>query len=277
MREDKIYLIKKNLKKFLMYTVLTAVVIISVFPFFWMLVGSTNVSADVTKGVMSFGGALKENWSSLSENNSVLRVFFNTMKVTVLSTAVSVLICAMAGYGFEKYRSRVKDIVYSCFLLAMMIPFAAIMIPLFKMMSSWNLLDSHIAVALPTLAMPFMVFFFRQNFMSFPTEVIESARIDGANEIRIFFTVVLPPMKSVMSAGIIYSFMKQWNNYLWPLIVIQSNEQKTFTLLLSSLSSAYFVDYGQLMLAIVLATLPILVMFLTMQKQFVNGITGSSK
>ena len=124
MRENNIYLWKKNFKKFLMYAVLTVVVIISVFPFFWMLVGSTNVSADVTKGVMTFGGALKVNWQSLSDNNSILRVFFNTVKVTVLSTAVSVLICAMAGYGFEKYRSRAKDIVYSCFLLAMMIPFA---------------------------------------------------------------------------------------------------------------------------------------------------------
>ena len=118
---------------------------------------------------------------------------------------------------------------------------------------------------------------FRQSFQSYPTELIEAARIDGANEFTIFFRLVMAPMKSTFAAGAIYAFMKQWNNYLWPLIVIQTNEKKTFTLLLSSLASAYYVDYGQLMLAIVLATIPIIIVFLTMQKQFVEGIVGSSK
>ena len=277
MNKEKLYKLRRKAGTVSMYLVLTCVVVVSVFPFFWMVIGATNSSVDITGGVMIFGKALRENWRNLTENASIVRVFFNTIKVTVLSTVLSVLICSMAGYGFEKYHMKGKEFLYSCFLLAMMIPFAAQMIPLFKMMSAWKLLDTHLAVVLPSLAMPFMVFFFRQNFKAFPTEVIESARIDGANEILIFFRVVLPPMKSVMAAGIIYAFMKQWNNYLWPLIAIQSNEQKTFTLLLSSLSSAYFVDYGQLMLAIVLATLPILIVFLTMQKEFVNGITGSCK
>ena len=159
----------------------------------------------------------------------------------------------------------------------MMIPFSAQMIPLFKMASKVNMLDSHAAVILPTIAMPFLVFFFRQNFQAYPTELIEAARVDGANEFQIFFKLVVTPMKSTFAAAAIYAFMKQWNNYLWPLIVIQSNEKKTFTLLLSSLSSAYYVDYGQLMLAIVLATLPIIIVFLTMQKQFVEGIVGTLK
>jgi len=242
-----------------------------------MVVGSTNTSAGITAGSMSFGSALKENWNNLLEKASVARIFFNTMKTTLISTFLSVLICSMAGYGFEKYRSRARNVLYKMFLLSMMIPFASQMIPLFKMMGKWNLLDTHIAIILPTLAMPFLIFFFRQSFISFPTEIIEAARIDGANEIKIFFFLVIPPMRATFAAGIIYAFMKQWNNYLWPLIVIQSNEQKTFTLLLSSLSSAYFVDYGQLMLAIVIATIPILIVFLTMQKHFVTGIVGSSK
>lgn len=196
---------------------------------------------------------------------------------TLIYTFISILICSMAGYGFEKYRSKGKNIVYSLFLFSMMIPFSAQMIPLFKMASKANMLNSHTAVILPTLAMPFLVFFFRQSFQSYPTELIEAARIDGANEFTIFFRLVMAPMKSTFAAGAIYAFMKQWNNYLWPLIVIQTNEKKTFTLLLSSLASAYYVDYGQLMLAIVLATIPIIIVFLTMQKQFVEGIVGSSK
>ncbi|MFT4145046.1 MAG: carbohydrate ABC transporter permease [Mobilitalea sp.] len=259
------------------YIILILAALVSVFPFFWMLVGSTNSSADVTLGSLSFGNLLGENWNNLVEKASILRIFVNSTKVTVIYTFLSVLVCSMAGYGFEKYRSKARNIVYSLFLLSMMIPFASQMIPLFKMMSKWNLLDTHTAVIIPTLAMPFLVFFFRQSFISFPTEIIEAARIDGAHELKIFFRLVIPPMKATFAAGIIYAFMKQWNNYLWPLIVLQTNEQKTFTLLLSSLSSAYFVDYGQLMLGIVIATIPILFVFLTMQKYFVTGIVGSSK
>jgi len=158
-----------------------------------------------------------------------------------------------------------------------MIPFAAQMIPLFKMMNAFNLIDNHLAIILPNISMPFLIFFFRQNFKAFPNELIEAARIDGLNEFQIFFKIVLPSMKSTVAAGAIYSFMKQWNNYLWPLIILQTNQQKTLTLFISSLSSAYFVDYGPLMLSIVLSTLPVIVIFITMQKQFVEGIVGTSK
>ncbi|TAH72753.1 MAG: carbohydrate ABC transporter permease [Anaerolineaceae bacterium] len=267
----------KKINGWITFIILLIAAVISVFPFFWMVVGSTNTSADVTMGTMSFGSALKVNWNNLVEKASLLRIFWNTAKTTLIYTFLSVLICSMAGYGFEKYRSKSRNLLYNVFLISMMIPFASQMIPLFKMMNKLKLMDTHTAIILPTLAMPFLIFFFRQSFISFPTEIIEASRIDGANELRIFFSLVLPPMRATFAAGFIYSFMKQWNNYLWPLIVLQSNEQKTFTLLLSSLSSAYFVDYGQLMLAIVLATLPILIVFLTMQKHFVTGIVGSSK
>lgn len=267
----------KKIRNVVMYFFLLMFVFVSVFPFYWMLTGATNSSVDITKGIINFGRNLKENWNNLQSTANVFLICANTIKITLIYTFLSVFICAMAGYGFEKYRSKGKNIVYALFLFSMMIPFSAQMIPLFKMASKVNMLDSHAAVILPTIAMPFLVFFFRQNFQSYPTELIEAARVDGANEFQIFFKLVMAPMKSTFAAAAIYAFMKQWNNYLWPLIVIQSNEKKTFTLLLSSLSSAYYVDYGQLMLAIVLATLPIIIVFLTMQKQFVEGIVGTSK
>lgn len=267
----------KYVKKFFLHLFLLAAVAVSIFPFYWMISGATNSSVDITKGVMTFGKSLGDNWNKLKESADILLVFWNTVKTTLIYTFLAILICSMAGYGFEKYRSKGKNIIYAMFLLSMMIPFSAQMIPLFKMASKANMLDSHTAIILPTIAMPFLVFFFRQNFQAYPTELIEAARMDGANEFRIFFQLVMLPMKSTFAAAAIYAFMKQWNNYLWPLIVIQSNEKKTFTLLLSSLSSAYYVDYGQLMLAIVLATLPIILVFLLMQKQFVEGIVGTSK
>ncbi len=271
---------EKTMKSFriiIIYTFLLSAVVISVFPFYWMISGATNASVDIIKGTMNFGKALKENWNNLQESANVLVVTWNSIKTTLIYTFFSILVCSMAGYGFEKYRSKGKNIVYAMFLLSMMIPFSAQMIPLFKMASKANLLNTHTAIILPTLAMPFLVFFFRQSFQAYPNELIEAARVDGANEYTIFFQLVFLPMKATFAAAAIYAFMKQWNNYLWPLIVIQSNDKKTFPLLLSSLASAYYVDYGQLMLAIVFATLPIIIVFLTMQKQFVEGIVGTSK
>lgn len=201
-------------KKVLLHIALLIVVLISIFPFIWMLTGATNKSVDVTGGVLRFGKSLGENWTNLQSSANVFLVFLNSMKITLIYTFVSILICSMAGYGFEKYRSKGKNLVYSLFLFSMMIPFSAQMIPLFKMASKANMLDSHTAVILPTLAMPFLVFFFRQSFQSYPTELIEAARIDGANEFTIFFRLVMAPMKSTFAAGAIYAFMKQWNNYL---------------------------------------------------------------
>ena len=114
-----------------------------------------NKSVDVTGGVLRFGKSLGENWTNLQSSANVFLVFLNSMKITLIYTFVSILICSMAGYGFEKYRSKGKNLVYSLFLFSMMIPFSAQMIPLFKMASKANMLDSHTAVILPTLAMPF--------------------------------------------------------------------------------------------------------------------------
>ena len=147
-------------KKVLLHIALLIVVLISIFPFIWMLTGATNKSVDVTSGALHFGKSLGENWANLQSSANVFLVFLNSMKITLIYTFISILICSMAGYGFEKYRSKGKNIVYSLFLFSMMIPFSAQMIPLFKMASKANMLNSHTAVILPTLAMPFLVFFF---------------------------------------------------------------------------------------------------------------------
>jgi lactose/L-arabinose transport system permease protein len=122
-----------------------------------------------------------------------------------------------------------------------------------------------------------MVFFFRQSFVNYPGEILEAARVDGASEVMTFFRIFIPSMKSTYAAAAIYTFMTSWNNYLWPLIVLQTNDQQTTTLLISSLSSAYNPDYGVIMSGISIATLPVIVIFFAFQKQFVEGMLGSVK
>jgi lactose/L-arabinose transport system permease protein len=268
---------KHKLTKYGMYLFLSIAAFVSLFPFYWMIVSSTNLSADITIGKYTFGSALLENFAKLNELVNLPLIFYNTAKIAIISTLVTLLISSMAGYGFETYKSKRRDTVYNALLLTMMIPFAALMIPLFTMMAKAGLLDTHAAVILPTIATVFIVFYFRQSTKAFPTELIDAARVDGVSEWRIFFFIYMPVMKSTYAAAFIIVFMTAWNNFLWPLIALQSPDLKTINLVLSALASSYFPDYGVIMVATVVATLPTLAVFFLMQKQFVAGLTGSVK
>ena len=183
----------------------------------------------------------------------------------------------MAGYGFEIFRSTKRDRVFSILLLSMMIPFAALMIPLFKLFSNLGLINTEIAVIIPSVATAFLIFFFRQNTKTFPKEILQAARVDGLNEWQAFLRIYMPTMKSTYAAAAIITFMNSWNAFLWPLIVLQTPDKKTLPLVISSLSSAYQPDYGVIMVAIIFATLPMIIIFFAMQRYFVEGMLGSVK
>lgn len=165
----------------------------------------------------------------------------------------------------------------SILLLAMMLPFVAIMIPLFKLFSSWKLVNTWIALALPSISTPFLIMMFRQAARSFPHDIIEASRLEGLSEIKIFFTMFLPIMKSTYGAAMTVTFMNAWNNYLWPTIILQDSNQVTMPMLVANLKSGYSVDYGMLMLGVLICTLPTAVIFLSLQKSFANGIAGAVK
>lgn len=278
MIEDSRMKLKHRVCSVLCYVILAIAAFCSIFPFYWMIVGATNHTNDIIRGKMTLGPAFLENLSRLLEVADLKQVLLNSLKITISTVVLSLLVTSMAAYGFEKYPSRIREKIYGIFILGMMIPFSAIMIPLFKMMSQVGLVDSAAAVVLPSITTTFLIFFFRQNFKLFPNALIEAARIDGASEMRIFFSMVIPSMKSTYAAAVIYAFMNSWNNYLWPLIILQSPENRTVTLMVSAVSAfTYRADYGLIMVAIVLVTIPTLIIFLTMQKQFVEGMVGAVK
>lgn len=268
---------KIRLSRIIIYLFLIIMFVVSVFPFYWMIVGMTNSAVDVIKGKMTFGNQFFHNAKILFSQYDVKRIFFNSIKVSTLTVLGSLAISSMAAYGFEFYPSKAREKTYAIILLSMMVPFAALMIPLFRLIVKFNLLNTHTGLIITSLASVFIIFFFRQSFKSFPKEIIQAARVDGAEEFKIFTSIVVPSMKSTYAAAAIYSFMTSWNAYLWPLIILQSDNQKTMTLLISSMSSAYFPEYGAIMLAIVIATLPMIIIFFTLQNYFVQGMTGSLK
>ncbi|NCB01506.1 MAG: carbohydrate ABC transporter permease [Spirochaetia bacterium] len=268
---------KSRVSSFFLYLFLSVSAFFSIFEFFWIVIGSTNSAVDIQTGKLTFGDQLIPNLTKLFGSSNMGGALFNSAKIAVLTVFLSLLVTSMAAYGFQMYKSKARENTYSFFMLTMMIPFASLMIPLFQIIVIFRLLNSHLAIILVASISVFMIFFFRQSFVNYQTEILQAARVDGAGELRIFFTIFFPSMRSTFAAGAIYSFMTSWNAYLWPLIVLQSNDKRTSTLLISSLSSSYTPDFGVIMTGIALATLPVIVVFFAFQKQFVQGMVGSVK
>lgn len=259
------------------YLFLTLFALFSLFPLYFMIVSATNSSRDVLGARMLPGGHLFENWQNLLATQDLGAAAYHSTVNAVVTTVLALLICSLAGYGFEIYHSRGKDFLMKIIMLAMMIPFAATMIPLFRLFANFGMINSTMAVVLPAVATPFLILLFRQSSRSFPHETLEAARIDGLGEISIFFRIYVPMMKPTFAAATVITFMAAWNSFLWPKVILVSNDYQTLPMLTSNLISGYVTDYGVLMLAVLIASLPTMIIFLALQKSFSNGIIGAIK
>lgn len=259
------------------YVFLTVSSLLSVFPLAWMLAAATNTSIDVIAGRLLPGRYLLENFRKLLEVSNLWQALFNSFKNAALLTFISLLVCSAAGYAFEIFHDKGKDRLMSVLLLSMMVPFATTMIPLFTLFGKLGLVNTTIGFMLPTVSTAFLIFLFRQSARNFPYDIVEAARMEGLGELRIFFQMFVPVMKPTYVAGITVTFMNAWNSYMWPLIVMQKPESRTMPLLVSNLIAGYTVDYGVLMLAVSISTIPTIAIFLVLQKHFAEGITGSVK
>lgn len=264
-------------RRALVYVLLSIAAFVSVFPFVWMMIGATNSSADIIKGKASIGTALITNATTFFTQIDAIRIFWNSAVIAGVATVLTLVVSSLAGYGFEMFRSRVRERIFALLLLMLSIPFAAMMVPLFVMFAQARLVNTFAAVILPTVASIFIIFYFRQATKAFPSELRDAAKIDGLKEWQIFFYVYMPVMRSTYAAATIIVFMTNWNNYLWPLIILQTAENKTITLIISALTSAYTPDYGMILFGTVLATLPTLFIFFLLQRRFVEGMLGAVK
>ena len=254
----------------------------SIFPLFWMLTAATNTTVDVSQGRLWFGSFGVENFKALLEGapffqSKLWSAMRNSFFYAAVQTVASLFICSLAGYGFELYHDKAKDALFGVLLMAMMIPGVATMIPLFTMMSKMKMLSSVWGFILPSLATPFMIMMFRQNSRNFPVEIMNAARIDGLSETGIFFKIYMPVMKSTYAAAAVITFMNAWNAYLWPRVVLNKSNAQTMPILIANLANGYTIDYGMLMMAVLFCSLPTIIIFFILQKQFAEGITGAVK
>lgn len=259
------------------YLFLIIASVISVFPLAWMLIAATNKSVDVIAGKLTLGTNLVENYRNLIAQQPLWSSFWNSCKYSFLVTVLALVVSSMAGYAFEIYRDRGKNLVYAVVLMTMMVPFVALMIPLFQIYSKVGLLNKAMGFVLPSVATPFLIMMFRTGAKAFPIDLIEASRLDGLNEFQIFFRMFMPTMKSTYAAAAVVTFMNAWNNYLWAKVIMSDSSTQTMPMLISSLISGYVTDYGMLMLAVLITTIPTAIVFFALQKNFVEGITGAVK
>lgn len=266
------------------YIFLIIVCFFSVFPIFWMITAATNNTVDIARGRIWFGDqaavnfkALLEAASSQGAGTSLAKFLQNSFVYAASQTVLCIFLCSLAGYGFELYHDKAKDKLFGILLMAMMVPAVATLIPLFTMMSKLGFLNSVAGFMLPAISTPFMIMMFRQNSRNFPVDIMEAARIDGLSEWAIFFRMYMPVMKSTYAAAAVITFMNAWNAYMWPRAVMTKNSAQTMQILLTNLSNGYVVDYGLLMMAVLFCSIPTMIIFFVMQKQFAEGITGAVK
>ena len=249
-----------KVKTTISYVILVLASFLSAFPLYYMISGATNASIDIVRGKLIPGTHLLENYRTLIETQNLGLAMFNSFRNAIVITVISLLVCSIAGYGFEIYHDKGKDILMNI-----------------KLFASWKLVNTWIALALPSISTPFLIMMFRQAARSFPHDIIEAARLEGLSEIKIFFTMFIPVMKSTYGAAMTVTFMNAWNNYLWPTIILQDKNEVTMPMLVANLKSGYSVDYGMLMLGVLICTLPTAIIFLCLQKSFANGIAGAVK
>ena len=219
-----------------------------------------------------------ENFSTALRVGQMPRWFLNSTIVTVITTLLTLVICAMAGYAFARIDFRGKRIVYPFVLAGLMVPKEAMFIPLFLMFADFDLQNTYVALILPRIATPLGVFIMTQFFKAIPKEIEEAAQIDGATRFTIFWRIMLPMSMPALTALAIFTFILTWNDYLWPLVIATRKEMFTLTTGLASLQGnfAQATELGSLMARGVIAIVPLLILFLIFQRNLIRGISVSS-
>ena len=245
------------------------------FPLLWCVLLSFKSNGEIMSAEAPFlpTKLVLDGYRRVLEDAPFFQWLFNSIVTAVAATALTAFTSCVAGYIFAKFRFRGKTVLFFAILATMMVPFQVTMIPLYLIVNKMQMLDSLLALIVPYMVSGFGVFLCRQFAESIPTEIIESGRIEGAGEWRIFFRLIMPMMKSGISALCIFTFMGRWNDYVWPLIALTSERKMTLPLALNYFNSNLFTDYNASMSAGVLVMLPLLIIYFIFQKQFVESIT----
>lgn len=255
------------------------VALIMLLPLILLLVSSFRAGSDLMRYGLNFNidwtNAHIENYKLLfSGQNNYFVWYKNSLVITVAQLVLALFLSACVGYGFAMYDFRFKNLLFGCVLLVMMIPTEIIILPLYRLIINMNVMDSMWGIILPYMVVPMLIFFFRQYLSGIPKDFLDAARVDGCSEYGIFLRIMMPLMKPSFAAMGIYQGMQSWNNFLWPMIVMRSQNKITLPVGLQSLMSPYGNNYDILIAGSCFAIIPILILFACFQSYFIEGMTA---
>lgn len=252
--------------------------IATAFPLFWMV----SVSFMPTGAASSFPPPLLprdptlENYRLMFANNAAGRYLLNSALIAAAVTGISLVFNTMAGYAFAKLRFRSREKIFRGLLGALVIPGQVAMIPLFALVKQLGLVSTYGGVIVPSMASVFGIFLVRQYALSIPDELLEAARMDGASETRIFRSIVVPLLKPILVTLAILTFLASWNDFMWPLIVLTEQKLHTLPVAIAGLSREHVQDNELMMAGAVITVVPVLVLFLALQRYYIAGILAGS-
>ncbi len=265
---------QQRLLKTFVYIFLAIGSFIMVVPFVWMVVTSFKPLDEINTYPPSFF-IRKPTFAAYIELFSIIpmgRYFMNSLIVTSAITLANIFFCSLAGYAFAKHRFFGRDKLFLLLVGSMMIPWQVNLIPSFVIIKKFGWLNSFYGLIIPAMSGAFGIFLMRQFIMNIPDDLIDAAKIDGCSEFTIYRRVILPLIQPALASLAIFTFMGQWNNFVWPLVVIYSSKMRTIPLALSVLNGQFGTNFAMVMAGAVIATLPVLIVFIAFQKYFIKGI-----
>lgn len=263
--------------RILLYAVLLFVAVLMLIPFAWMLSASFKLDKDVFIFPIQW---IPENprwlnYVDIWKKIPLAQFVLNTTKLTIIVTILQLLTSSFAAYAFAKLDFKFKNIIFLAYISTIAMPWQVYMVPQFMMMRSFGLNDTHLAIIFLQAFSAFGVFMMRQFYQGIPNELCEAARIDGMNEYRIYAKIMLPLSKPALSTLLIFTFVGTWNDFLGPMIYLKTESKKTLQIGLRMFISQYSSEYGLIMAASVLSLIPVLIVFLSLQKYFIEGIAST--
>ncbi|MCK4297580.1 MAG: carbohydrate ABC transporter permease [Candidatus Marinimicrobia bacterium] len=269
---------KPKLKKISLYIILIIMCILTLAPLVWMISASLMPTGQANTYPPKFipTKVTFVHYINLFTRLNLFRYFMNSTIVSLAVTFISLFVNSMAGFAFAKYRFPGRDRIFKLLLAAMIIPGQVTMLPLFLMLNRMGLINTYWGIIIPGMASIFGIFLIRQYIFSIPDSLIEAARMDGASDFRIYWSVILPLCKPILVTLIIFSFMGSWNDFLWPLIVMTRDSMYTLPVALANLMGEHAQDIELMMAGSVLTILPVLVVFMALQKYYIKGIMMGS-
>ncbi len=269
---------RPTLSTMLVYTALGIGSAIALLPMLWMLSASFMQPGEANNFPPRLlpSDPTTEHYQTLFTRLNLGRYLLNSTIVATIATVVSTLINSMAGYAFAKLRFRYRDRTFRLLTLGLVIPVQVAMLPLFLLLRELGLVNTYWGVIVPTLASIFGIFMIRQYALSIPDDLLDAARIDGASEFRIYWSVVLPVIRPILATLAIWTFLTTWNDFMWPLIVLSDESMFTLPVALANLAGERVQDTELMMAGSVLTVLPVLIVFIVLQRYYIEGITMGS-